>query len=311
MTIIIDGNNTPTAGGASYGTGTSNNFTAAGTTGQVLTSQGASAPVWGTATVNAATGVTGTLPIANGGTGTTSTTFVNAATNITGTLPIANGGTNSLATPTAGGAVYGTGTAHAITAAGTAGQVLTSAGASAPTWSTPSSNLVLISTTTATAATTTSIAIGASTGTYSQYRIVCNNFMSSAAGVLPALRIGTPTEITSGYNSGGYSPTGSGGNVNRNNTNYFYLTNLAVGTAITGSLIIDITQPASGQYGIGIFASTTFDYGSDGSGMSTSNFAGGIGTNGSSNISIIITDRSGTSPTNWITGTFKLYGIKA
>jgi len=39
------------------------------------------------------TGVTGTLPIANGGTGTTSTTFVNAATNVTGTLPIANGGT--------------------------------------------------------------------------------------------------------------------------------------------------------------------------------------------------------------------------
>jgi len=39
------------------------------------------------------TGVTGTLPIANGGTGTTSTTFVNAATNVTGILPAANGGT--------------------------------------------------------------------------------------------------------------------------------------------------------------------------------------------------------------------------
>mgnify|MGYP003655829298 FL=1 len=37
--------------------------------------------------------VTGTLPIANGGTNSTSTTFVNAATNMTGTLPIANGGT--------------------------------------------------------------------------------------------------------------------------------------------------------------------------------------------------------------------------
>jgi hypothetical protein len=33
------------------------------------------------------------LPIASGGTGSTSTTFVNAATNVTGTLPIANGGT--------------------------------------------------------------------------------------------------------------------------------------------------------------------------------------------------------------------------
>lgn len=55
--------------------------------------------------------------------------------NVSGVVAIANGGTNSTATATAGGAGYGTGTAHAYTAAGTAGQVLTSNGASAPTWS--------------------------------------------------------------------------------------------------------------------------------------------------------------------------------
>jgi hypothetical protein len=44
------------------------------------------------------TGVTGTLPIANGGTGTTSTTFANLTTNVTGLLPVANGGTGT-ATP--------------------------------------------------------------------------------------------------------------------------------------------------------------------------------------------------------------------
>jgi hypothetical protein len=33
------------------------------------------------------------LPIASGGTGSTSTTFVNLASNVTGTLPVANGGT--------------------------------------------------------------------------------------------------------------------------------------------------------------------------------------------------------------------------
>ena len=82
--------------------------------------------------VSLATQVTGTLPIANGGTGTTSTTFANLATNVTGTLPIANGGTNSTATATAGGIGYGTGTAHAYTSAGTAGQVVVSAGSSAP-----------------------------------------------------------------------------------------------------------------------------------------------------------------------------------
>jgi hypothetical protein len=59
-----------------------------------------------------------------------------AASQVTsGTLAIAQGGTNSNATATAGGSAYGTGTAFAFTAAGTAGQVLTSAGASAPTWS--------------------------------------------------------------------------------------------------------------------------------------------------------------------------------
>ena len=39
--------------------------------------------------------VSGTLPIANGGTGTTSTQFANLATNVTGTLPVANGGTGT------------------------------------------------------------------------------------------------------------------------------------------------------------------------------------------------------------------------
>jgi hypothetical protein len=51
-------------------------------------------------------------------------------------LPIASGGTNSTATATAGGVGYGTGTAHAYTTAGTSGQALVSAGASAPSFGT-------------------------------------------------------------------------------------------------------------------------------------------------------------------------------
>jgi len=46
MAVVITGNNTPTAGGVTYGDGTTYANTAAGTAGQVLTSAGSSAPVW-------------------------------------------------------------------------------------------------------------------------------------------------------------------------------------------------------------------------------------------------------------------------
>ncbi len=61
---------------------------------------------------------------------------VGLTTHVSGTLPIANGGTNATATPTLGGVAVGTGTAYSFTAAGTAGQALVSAGAAAPTWQT-------------------------------------------------------------------------------------------------------------------------------------------------------------------------------
>jgi hypothetical protein len=52
---------TPTSGGAAYGTGTAFAFTAAGTSGQILTSNGTSAPTWQAAP---ATGVTKAQSIA-------------------------------------------------------------------------------------------------------------------------------------------------------------------------------------------------------------------------------------------------------
>ena len=132
---------------------------AIGSNGYLLTSDGttaswAAAPAAGVTSFSAgttgftpSTGSTGAITLAgtlattNGGTGLTGFTAANNAIYSTsssaltaGTLPIAAGGTNSTATATAGGAGYGTGTAHAYTVAGTAGQILTSAGTSAPAW---------------------------------------------------------------------------------------------------------------------------------------------------------------------------------
>jgi len=59
MSIIINGSNTPTAGSAAIGNGTELAFTAAGTSGQVLTSQGASNAIWSAASVPISTGVSG------------------------------------------------------------------------------------------------------------------------------------------------------------------------------------------------------------------------------------------------------------
>ena len=68
------------------------------TTGTLISSGGAlGTPSSGTLTsctgLPMTTGVTGTLPIANGGTNSTATAYCSLTTNISGTLPVANGGT--------------------------------------------------------------------------------------------------------------------------------------------------------------------------------------------------------------------------
>lgn len=86
--------------------------------------------------------VTGNALISGGVSTAPSWGKIGLTTHVSGTLPIANGGTNATTTPTAGAVAYGTGTAYDFTAAGTSGQVLTSAGAGTPTWTTPTTGTV-------------------------------------------------------------------------------------------------------------------------------------------------------------------------
>ncbi len=61
---------------------------------------------------------------------------IDLTTKVTGVLPLANGGTAKALTAVAGGLVYTDSDSMEVTAAGTAGQVLRSAGSGTPTWGT-------------------------------------------------------------------------------------------------------------------------------------------------------------------------------
>jgi len=83
-------------------------------------------------TTQGGTGLSGATPFVNNG-----ALYATSATTLsTGTLPIASGGTNSTTTPTSGAVAYGTGSAFGFTSAGSSGQALLSNGSSAPSFGT-------------------------------------------------------------------------------------------------------------------------------------------------------------------------------
>ena len=89
---------TPTAGTVPYGTGTAYAFSAVGTVGQVLQSNGAGAPTWATVTgVGTVTSVAATVPAFLSVTGSPITAAGTLALAYSGSaLPVANGGTNAI-----------------------------------------------------------------------------------------------------------------------------------------------------------------------------------------------------------------------
>jgi hypothetical protein len=104
-----------------------------GTNGQILVVNSGGNLAWST-TLPATAGVDS---INFGTTGLTPNTDTQGAVTVSGTLNVANGGTGQTSALTQFGVVYaGTTSAMAVTSAGTAGQVLISNGTSAPTWQT-------------------------------------------------------------------------------------------------------------------------------------------------------------------------------
>lgn len=100
-------NLTAVQGGVLYSGASALAISAAGTSGQLLHSGGTGAPTW---------------------------SLVSLTADVTGVLPLANGGTNASLVASQGSIVYSTTTGMAMSAAGTSGQILHSAGTGAPTW---------------------------------------------------------------------------------------------------------------------------------------------------------------------------------
>jgi fibronectin-binding autotransporter adhesin len=157
------GQSTVTTGDLLYGSATNTWSKLAGVaTGNVLISGGVgTAPSWGK--IGLTTHVSGVLPVANGGTNSSSAsgtaldnitgfsgtgiirrtgagtytfgTAVNLTSEVTGVLPLANGGTNKNLTASNGGIVYtDADSMEVLSASATSGNVLISGGAGAPSW---------------------------------------------------------------------------------------------------------------------------------------------------------------------------------
>ena len=98
--VVFDIVGPAVAGSIAYGNGSSVAFSAAGTSGQVLVSNGAGAPSWST--------LSNVTSISFGTTGLTPASATSGAVTVAGTLAVANGGTG-LTSWTANGVVYASG----------------------------------------------------------------------------------------------------------------------------------------------------------------------------------------------------------
>lgn len=215
-------------------------------------------------------------------------------------------------TPTAGGVTYGDGTTYATTTAGTAGYLLQSNGAAAPSWVAASSGaMTLLSTVTASASATVDVETGFG-ATYDSYMILGTGLVpssTSAGGLSFRLKLGgtyqtsgyagyviQPGSSSNAYDGGSY--TGSAGPVTLN----FGSPASGTGAALNFTMWVqdvNSTSNAKGAYSTGL----SFTEGTNTVRLTTS----GAMIN---NVTTALTGvRFFAQSGNITSGTFRLYGI--
>ena len=172
----------------------------------------------------------------------TGLTLVGSVFSLTNPVAINLGGTAGTSTPVAGAVPYGTGTAYAFTAAGTTGQVLTSATAGAPTWTTPFAGIAVTDDTT-TNATRYPLFTSATTGT-----ITGNNTSSTKLSFNPSTGILTATSFAGALNGTvGSTTPAAGAFTTLSATGAITYGGITLTNAVTGTgkMVLDTTPTIS------------------------------------------------------------------
>jgi hypothetical protein len=208
------------------------------------------------------TDVSGTLPIANGGTGTTSTTFTNLATNVTGTLPVANGGTGN--SSIAATSIFAANTANTFTAVTPAASQSIRINAGGTAWEayTPST----------------------ATGTVTAVSVVSTNGFagSSSGGATPALTLSTSiTGVLKGNGTALSAATAGSDYVAPGTATTFTATQTFTGSSSATAIVLnDAAEVATiaGTINYDITTQSVLYYTTNASGNWTVNFRGSSGT---------------------------------
>jgi hypothetical protein len=286
MPVTIDGSNTPTAGGVVYGDGTNYVSTSAGTAGQVLLSNGASAPSFGAIpSVNLATGVTGTLPVGNGGTGATSLTANNV--------------------------LLGNGTSAVQTVApGTNGNVLTSNGTTWTSAAASSGALTLISTTTLGSPAKTFAVTSGFSSTYDDYLVIVENLLMDdniVFGDTTSFRLYLNNVLqTTNYNATGYRTVTTNNPVAQFNSasSQIDLTNTSDDDTAFMSAVIYITNANTSTRNQTLITWSQLDT------VFTSPFMSGVRCVNCSNAGSVTGIQLFKASNNFQSGTIRLYGVQ-